>query len=260
MLSEENLYHFTSFESAVKILASGELLLGTYENFNDINEKYGPTVLAKEKDWGKIEALLKCWVALSFSMDVRTSGSVKRGYNNPVMWGSYAKAGKGVCLAFDKSKMLSVIASDNHFYSREVEYFDDVDPNFFVYDSNRYGTAEAFINANKDEIFFHKKKEWEHENEFRVIAISDEHPSLKIKDCLSGVILFYRDHKSFRESAEVKALSKFVGRRMVYRYTSAIDRFSLYDFYGRKLEPEDLYYDFSAVASPNISDQESEPD
>ena len=48
-INKSYLYHYTSFESAVKILTSGKLRFSAYKNVNDINESCGPVVLYANK-------------------------------------------------------------------------------------------------------------------------------------------------------------------------------------------------------------------
>ena len=43
--NKDYLYHYTSFESAVKVLASKKLLFSDFRKSNDINESFGPTVI-----------------------------------------------------------------------------------------------------------------------------------------------------------------------------------------------------------------------
>ena len=245
MLAKENLYHYTKFEPAVKILSSGEVLFGGYEGLNDINECCGPEVIATKTDYSEIEPILTCYRQISFSTDVRG----KRGFDNPPMWGHYSDSGKGVCLAFDKSKIIDIIRQNTRLYSKEVEYSDTTDLNLLNYARNKYGNAEDYIRSAKDELFFRKKRDWSYENEYRIITFGEpaEQLSLNIRDCLTGIILFSRIHKQFLESAETKALAKIAGESKLYRYVSYINSYALYNYKGKKIEPKELHYDLSKI-------------
>ena len=50
-LNKKYVYHYTSFESAVKIISSGVLLFSRIDRLNDIHEVNGPLVLwSKDED------------------------------------------------------------------------------------------------------------------------------------------------------------------------------------------------------------------
>lgn len=247
MLSADNLYHYTKFESSIRILSSGQLFLSSYSNCNDINESCGPTVISTGEDLQEIWNILKYYVQVSFSMDTHCGNMTKRGYNIPMMWGHYAENGKGVCLAFDKQKIFDAITSDDRLYSKEVEYSNVWNKNEINYEKITHGDAWKFICQAKDNIFFHKTMDWEHENEYRIIAFNDSEQrlTLDISDCVSGIILFSRNHENFINSSEVKALSKIVSSEKIYRYVTWGDSYGLYDYRGNLIEPEELQYDLS---------------
>lgn len=247
MLSVDNLYHYTKFETAIRILSSGQLFLSSYSNCNDINENCGPTVISTGEDSQEIWNILKYYVQVSFSMDAHCDNMTKRGYNIPMMWGHYAENGKGVCIAFDKQEVLDAITEDDRLYSRKVEYSNIWDWSAINYDKKLHGDALNFICRAKDCIFFHKTKDWEYENEYRIIAFNDceQRMTLDIGNCLSGIILFSRNHENFINSSEVKALSKIVGLEKIYRYVSWGDSYGLYDYQGNLIEPKELKYDLS---------------
>lgn len=242
-INKSHLYHYTSFESAVKILTSGKLRFSAYKNVNDINESCGPVVLyANKEDEKKVEAMLKYYLQLSFSMD---KVGKRAGYDIPAMWGHYAESGHGVCLAFDSDKIGQNVL-ERHLYSNAVEYSNGRSLNELVYDSKLHGDAATFIRKAKDSIFFHKSEDWAYEQEYRVIAISDETPlELDIKNCLVGVILFARTAEEFISSVERAALSKITDVD-IYRYSTSLGKGGLFDADGNDLNPP-LNYDFSDV-------------
>ena len=114
------LYHYTSFESAIKILASQKLLFSTVGTLNDINESSGVDYLSKDitvKEQERFDYLLNSYSQLSFTMDTKN----RRGFDIPAMWGHYAERGRGVCFAFDKRMMIKE-ARKRSLYSKEVNY------------------------------------------------------------------------------------------------------------------------------------------
>ena len=242
-INKSYLYHYTSFESAVKILTSGKLRFSAYKNVNDINESCGPVVLyANKEDEEKVEAMLKYYLQLSFSMD---KVGKRAGYDIPAMWGHYAESGHGVCLAFDSAKIGQNVL-ERHLYSKAVEYSKDKSLNELVYDSKLHGDAATFIRKAKDSIFFHKSEDWAYEQEYRAIAISDETPlELDIRNCLAGIILFARTAEEFISSVERAALSKITDVD-IYRYSTSLGKGGLFDANGNDLTPP-LNYDISDV-------------
>lgn len=241
-INKSHLYHYTSFESAVKILASGKLRFSTYKNVNDINESFGSNACwSNDRDGKELTHFLENYLMLSFTMD----GKGRRGYDIPAMWGHYAEKGHGVCLAFDSDKIGQNVL-ERHLYSNAVEYSNGKSLNELVYDSKSHGDAATFIRKAKDSIFFHKSEDWAYEQEYRAIAISDETPlELDIKNCLVGVILFARTAEEFISSVERAALSRITDVD-IYRYSTSLRGGGLFDADGNDLNPP-LNYDFSDV-------------
>lgn len=241
-INKSHLYHYTSFESAVKILTSGKLRFSTYKNVNDINESFGSNACwSNDRDGKELTHFLENYLMLSFTMD----GKGRRGYDIPAMWGHYAEKGHGVCLAFDSDEIIRGV-SKRHLYSKEVKYSNSVEHNSFYYDSSLYGDAETFIRAAKDDIFFHKSEDWAYEQEYRAIAITGKIPlELDIRDCLVGVILFARTAEEFISSVERAALSRITDVD-IYRYSTSLRGGGLFDADGNDLNPP-LNYDFSDV-------------
>lgn len=238
------LYHYTIFESAVKILASQKLLFTKVEKLNDINESMGPICLGVGNDeQHRFEELCSAYRQLSFSMD---KGS-QRGFDIPVMWGHYAARGHGVCLVFDKEKIDAEVAKESSRYSKEVVYT-PTDPYSILYNKGTYGSVDIFISASKDEIFFHKTKDWEYEQEYRVIMIDDrdENQYLNIDTSLVAIILYARKHDVFLNSIEYCSLSKIHPTLSFYRYipsSTSGGSWNLYDVKGESIRPK-LKLDF----------------
>ena len=125
---------------------------------------------------------------------VYLSGKIYEGFNLHTMWGLYADKGFGACLVFDKNK-LKLAEGD---YARDVEYMDYVLPDYAFRNKSKKG-LKSEIWRNRDEKFFCKRKEWEYEQEYRVIRrakheLDDEY--LDVSDALSFVILC-RDESLF---------------------------------------------------------------
>lgn len=249
--NKDYLYHYTTFESAVKILASKKLLFSDFRRLNDINESFGPTVIYDKvfsvSEVTGFEKILNNYKQISFTMDE----GKRKGFNIPAMWGHYATRGNGVCLVLDYSKIEKHIKSTKYLYAKKVEYSE---PNFSDISYYKdYGVSfEEFVGISKDDLFFHKTKDWEYEHEYRIIAISDEIKALDINKFIVAAILFNRSHDNFLNSAEYTSLSKINGQLGLYRYTSFCGTGKLFDTKDNEVWPN-LKIDFSRAQ--NVKDE-----
>lgn len=124
---------------------------------------------------------------ISFTQDRFVDGKIYEGFNLHPMWGLYADRGYGACLVFDKDK-LELSAGD---YARDVEYMDYVLPDYAFRNRSKKG-LKSEIWRKRDEIFFCKRKEWEYEQEYRVIRRAKhewDKEYLDVSNALSFVIL-----------------------------------------------------------------------
>ncbi len=248
--NKEYLYHYTSFESAIKIIASKFLLFSDFRKVNDINESCGPNVLYTGFEKYEIEEmniLLDEYKQISLSEDK----SIKRGFDIPAMWGHYACRGQDVCLVFDKKMFLSEIDT-SFLYTHEITYSDLKDLNEILYSKHLGVSFEEFIKMKKDDIFFQKTKDWEYEQEYRVIAIGNEITSINISRSLDSVILFNREHDKFIQSPKFKALSSVGDNITIYRYApKPYYSGDIFDIDNNGLRPETTY-DFSSLFPQDI--------
>jgi hypothetical protein len=99
----EKLYHYTSFNTVLNILMTNELWFNHLKDLNDINELYRP--LFYEKLSPKIEKMAEREIRLYQQVSL-TRDSCRMGFDIPAMWGHYGDKGKGVCVIFDKKKLL----------------------------------------------------------------------------------------------------------------------------------------------------------
>lgn len=163
------LYHFTSFESAFKIIENKKLRFGKLSQMNDLVESnkmvfqhvvFGD-IEGDENNGQYAEQEMRRYQQISFSQDRMVGDRVFEGFNLHPMWGLYADKGNGVCLVFDKNK-LKFADGD---YANDVDYWDMVLPDFGFQNRSRAG-LKAEIWRRRDEIFFRKRKEWVYEQEY----------------------------------------------------------------------------------------------
>ncbi len=183
----EKLYHYTSFENALLILTSKKLKFSNIQNVNDINESYRP--IYTKDSFEKIDLAakeIKKYRQISFCKD-----TPRKGYAIAPMWGHYAQKGNGVCLCFDKNKLLNNHKSNEFKYS-SIKYKKSYNPDVVLNSDD----VENEIFKQTENIFFKKEKSWSYEQEFRLIKRcgKDEYEYLDIEDSLLCIIIYkYRD-------------------------------------------------------------------
>ena len=194
--SIEKLYHYTSFETALKIIASGQLRYGRLSNMNDVNEAYKFISFGHKIDINTQEVLdeLSLYRQLSFSQDRDNCG-----YNISPMWGHYAQKGRGVCLVFDRNKLENKLSEQSNVYSKTITYKSNYSGDIDIEMSD----IPQSIASQKEGIFFSKSSEWEYEQEYRIVkkfnnTNGDEF--LDIKDCIIAVIMYYTDDVNYSNS------------------------------------------------------------
>lgn len=124
---------------------------------------------------------------ISLSEDKPKPG--RKGFDLQQMWGLYADNGHGVCLAFDKNELISALPSDC--VHGEVNYEADATSSNIT-NIRSCGQIQSYIKCNAKALFFSKRKEWEHEQEYRIVRRFDDgepEKRLSIDNSLKYVII-----------------------------------------------------------------------
>lgn len=170
----EKLYHFTSFDTALKIIESNRLRFGRLSNMNDIHEN-DKLMFADANGQGIDEFSSSVLDALydeiykyrQISLTADGEEGDKDGFDLHQMWGLYADKGEGICLVFDKCELEKNYDIIN-IHKQRVSYNNKL-KSFVISLSQKIEDVPAEIKSNISKIFFHKRKEWEHEQEFRLL-------------------------------------------------------------------------------------------
>lgn len=206
-----HLFHYTSFASALKIISSQRLLFGDFKNMNDISES------RREVFDDMAIAELNKYKSISFTED-KTG---KRGFEIDSLWGYYAEKGKGVCLVFDKSKLISQFKGKTIFqrYGR-IKYIKKFTNALFFEDGNI--SVDKQIKRKCKDIFFTKSTDWHMENEYRFLIRSEQNNDdyLEYKDALIAVIICMPLAKSIIETCEYKTLKRVADVPILHYHTS----------------------------------------
>lgn len=185
-LQGRKLYHYTSFESFVKIWLSERILLGSIGNVNDFMEyKHtvevsNPCCLPLAEAFNDVRMSFR---QISFTLD----DDQVEGFKNPMMWGQYANKGKGVCIEFDFNKLLPNYNSKDEVYDGFVRYEKNIHKLPVIDGLKTKNDIRRYILSNKETIMFTKFDVWEAENEYRIV--SDNISEIKIDNAISAVYL-----------------------------------------------------------------------
>jgi hypothetical protein len=227
------IYHYTSLQNGLEyILPTMKLRLSPLTDMNDPRESK-PLILSipdigkhiKDGDEKPLEAATLTSVflknfqiehkAVCFSRDsndvfsvLDKFKSIYRGYNKPTLWAHYADNHKGMCLIFNKDKLLDATKKEfgtlkNHYlYSENIVKYDSLENIISIFsikfdDFLRLGSQKwlrGFYLKNYSELLFTKTLDWNAENEFRIVIKGKrkkEYLFLPINDSLCGIVLGY---------------------------------------------------------------------
>lgn len=174
-MNMKKLYHYTKFDTAIKILESHSLRFGRLHNMNDIHENdklsYVDTTgtLINSFPSDLLDAI-DCEMAKyrQISLTADDDKQDKLGFDLHQMWGLYADKGQGVCLVFNKDMLCKQI--DDAVLHKIVSYDTSVE-SFYIANSNDFQSIQRNIQEQAEMLFFHKRKEWEHEQEYGSVEI-----------------------------------------------------------------------------------------
>ena len=180
----KRLYHYTSFDSFVKIWISKSLRFSPVSNVNDIQEKLIEASISYPEQFELAKsfiAIRKSFKQVSFTMDY---DSYLKGCMSPMMWGLYADKTNGVCieLEYDKIHFPHNCLKGIVRYKAILNKYQGISP-----DVKTESDLNRFIIKHQKELFFTKNKCWAGENEYRVL--SKEEYYLNIEDAISAVYL-----------------------------------------------------------------------
>ena len=187
------LFHYTKFESFLKILEKMTLRSSCLSKMNDLNEADLSCI-----DWSQNflfassvqdYARNKCSV-ISFTQNYEVESICRQGANHPAMWAHYAENTEGVCIVLDKEALIKINRDrlKEFFYKlEEVEYTCDHNPRMGLL-PDEYSDVSDAVRRNYKEIFFKKDIDWKNEGEVRFLVESSEF-YLDIKDAVKYIVL-----------------------------------------------------------------------
>jgi hypothetical protein len=196
------IYKYRNFEGKhLDILRKKELWLATPESLNDPFDCQIEYAELFDAAISKLQISLEAKQSFKSSALEAVSNlrvlSLSRGELNPLLWAHYSDSHKGFCLGFDECQL----GISQRTKPQEVEYRDKLPSLMF---------SEHLLNSNfKDKshrieliktldeftykVAFTKPKEWEVENEFRIVHIHPtqgnvrEFPRLALREVIMGL-------------------------------------------------------------------------
>ncbi len=205
------LFHYTAYPSALNILLSHQLRLGSLEKMNDpleFEDHHGqPLMYQGERSEEEYEEMVCDYEGAvsekersvrfaSFSMDrYPCCNNFSKGWARSRMWAQYADNHKGVCLVFDKTNLIKAFESSFkndvcRTYCKEIDYTN----NLQLLGDTLSLPCKSLLTEDKIDFLFRKSADFRDEQEFRLLLInstlrdSKEIVSFSIADSICGVI------------------------------------------------------------------------
>lgn len=190
------LYHYTTVDAFARIWMSNQLRFSTNLKLNDPFEKRkpydlpvtpynAPYIRDHSDDLNKMYAhVVSAYQQISFTRNY----SFCKGYASPAMWGHYAHNENGVCIEFDSSKFPKI----PHFIKKRSVAYRKVIPSlsYYLQSCVHRSDVEKFVKEHIEELFFVKHIHWKYENEYRIIAKSEEELFLPLENSIESVTVF----------------------------------------------------------------------
>lgn len=229
----DKLFHYTKFDSALKIIISNKLRFGRFEDMNDIAE-VNRDIFANipldvvYKELGKYQ-----------SISLTTDKHPPRGFEINPLWGHYADKGKGVCLVFDKAKLLDCLTRqipNDIYWNNDIHYENNFSNRIFP-EGDSLSDVALSIQENIGSVFFSKSSDWQYEQEYRLLVYSEQEKFLNFGNSLQAVILCLPKIENIKETAEYTMLKKIIGEIPILHYTTSFGENILNDENGNRLHP-----------------------
>jgi uncharacterized DUF497 family protein len=215
-MSENTLYHYTTIDTLEKILSSKMFRFGSNLTSNDVMERYLTFIANDESDKKNIDKLCDIYFNkikfACFSIDRYIEDDKIEGYKLERMWAQYAAKNTGVCICFDKKKIIDILSHKKNkgeidcFYEKPVDYKDslpDIVPPKGNYMNGDEETVPQIavkkapddplkhLHDYKDYYFFAKHLDWRDESEYRIVCFckNTKKVEIPIEDITKQIIL-----------------------------------------------------------------------
>ena len=217
------LYHYKKADTALNfILKNNTLMLNPFSAVNDPRENkawnISPFINAEEKidhhEYERIENEISSYLKensklICFSKDksegeLHPNAIFDRGFSKPSMWHHYGGKYNGVCLMFNKQKLIKIFKEqleEKCLFHGEVTYTNEgilpkLNGDPFVIDllsvsntNNYYSAIHKHFNTWYKQLYFQKLLDWSNEDEYRWVYFdNNQNPRyLKYGDALEAI-------------------------------------------------------------------------
>lgn len=229
--TEKLLFHYTSFNSAIKIIESGKLLYSKLSKLNDPLESHRSIYYY---DSSKIE-IIQNEISKYHQIGLTKDTVRRRGFDINAMWGHYADKGNGVCLVFDKNQLEGQLKK-NYVFHKEIQYSYD---NSITVEED----VSKYFKEHIDDIFFKKTESWSYEQEYRIIKKikEKEEGSINISEPLIAIIMYnsnnIKDGDSVSGSIEYSIIEKITDKTIL-EYGGFLGKMNLRTKEGDEIWPK----------------------
>lgn len=216
--NKDSIFHYTTYEKAIKILLEKRLKFSNLKNMNDprekdwrINSYIGDPAVADhgeklfkvmkyltEKINLHYKAACFCRNKYSRSIYYQSVSTTMLGYARLRMWSQYADKHAGVCIVFSIPEMRKALrlqlGKQKLIFGKDVSYKRDFFNDYEITGINNDAliNPDKHINKHRDKIFFTKYIDYKDENEYRFVIHDpkQEFDGVDIAQCVKAIILW----------------------------------------------------------------------
>lgn len=210
------------------------LRLGAYEHLNDLREarQNAPSLSVPDASaigarYMEIAAQADLWMRRyvrigCFTRDFEGPSpfmdpDATRGWAHPALWAHYGRNHSGVCLEFDRPRLIQQMSAQlsdrGRLITGDVSYDVDAFPKAAGLDYEQIeefgldAAVWAYLYQDRDYLLFTKHTDWSNEQEFRLLCLgrSAEPVELDVSDCLTGV--YFGDSFGRQLAAEARRVA-----------------------------------------------------
>lgn len=197
---KQRLYHYTSFNSFVRIWLTQTLKFGVVTDMNDMFEHNVSSQCHTLDEVNLLDKYIKekkKYKQISLTMDY---DSFTQGCMSQMMWGVYGDKGNGVCIEFDYAKLIKHIKKG--MLHNAIEYKTTL-PEPPVITEGAASDWDSFFKQKQKELFFTKHDYWSKENEYRIVSKKKD-GYLKIDGAITAIYI------TKPKSTECKCIEKLL--------------------------------------------------
>lgn len=188
------MYHYTNFDSLLKILSSLSLLPSGFSKLNDLSE--GQIYIADYEKMFEIEDEIDKCSILCFCKNYFRDGTIHEVTNHPRSWAQYGENCKGACIVIRKDDFIKVnedrLSRMPFYFIDKIDYvsynFANEFENLSTEDDNL--SSIEFIKKYHNNLFYRKYADWKDEDEVRMLLYGlEKDETLSLDGAIDSICL-----------------------------------------------------------------------